>query len=129
MEKQLFKPGFLLRHLPGQQQHRLPGDLRVVEDKPPDSGKRSSTLRVKGHSSQRVGAQVQKLQVGDAGHDFTDLQTTATVEKSWNETQTKESPAVLLRRPRASPAACYETGPAPRHGHRRPRSQPALQPC
>lgn len=86
MEKQQYKPGFLLRHLPGQQQHRLPGDLSVIEDKPSDSGKRSSTLWVKGHSSQRVGAQVQKLQVGNAGHDFTDLQTTAIIKKSWNET-------------------------------------------
>lgn len=81
MEKEPYKLGFLLRHLPGQQQHRLPGDLSVVEDKPSHSGKRSSTLWVKGQSSQRIGAQVQELQVGDAGHDFTDLQTIGIVKK------------------------------------------------
>lgn len=31
--------------------------------------------------------------------------------------------------PHASPAACYGTGPAPWHGHRKQQSQLGLQPC
>lgn len=67
---------FLLRYLPGELQHGVPGHLSVIEDEASDSGEGFSTPRLEGHSCQRVGAQVQELQVGDAGHDFTDLKMT-----------------------------------------------------
>lgn len=66
---------FLLRYLPSEQQHSIPGHLSVVEDKASNPGKGFGTPRLEGHSSQRVGAQVQELQVRDVGHNFTDLKT------------------------------------------------------
>lgn len=66
---------FLLRYLPSEQQHSIPGHLSVVEDEATDPGKGFGTPRLECHSCQRVGAQVQELQVRDAGYNFTDLKT------------------------------------------------------
>lgn len=63
----------LLRYLPGELHHCVPRHLSVVEDKASDMGKGLGTSRAQGHSCQGVGAQVQELQVGDAGHNFADL--------------------------------------------------------
>lgn len=70
----------LLGHLLGEQQHGVPGYLGVVEDEAADSGEGFSTPRLKGHSCQRVRAQVEELQVGNVGDDFTDLKTRHNVE-------------------------------------------------
>lgn len=70
---------FLLRYLPSEQQHGIPGHLSVVEDKATDPGKGFGTPWLEGHSCQRVGAQVQERQVRDVGYNFTDLKITKIV--------------------------------------------------
>lgn len=66
---------FLLRYLPRELHHGVPGHLSVVEDEASDPGKGFGAPRIEGHPCQGVGAQIQELQVGDVGHDFMDLET------------------------------------------------------
>lgn len=64
---------FVLRYLTSEQQHSVPGYLGIVENEAPDSGKGFSPSWFKDHSCQGVGAEIKKLQIGNAGNNFTDL--------------------------------------------------------
>lgn len=57
-----------------QRVHRVPADLGVDENESPDSGENIRHAGVQLHAAQGVHAQVEEVQVRDAGDDGADLQ-------------------------------------------------------
>lgn len=53
--------------------HRVPADLCVYEDKSPDSGENVRHAGLQLHPTQRIHAQVEKVQVGDVGNNGANL--------------------------------------------------------